>query len=541
MIQLSDTKAAPGLGGLLGIKPKAGGDSSAFALALGGLVADAGLDMPIALTRQSIAASGKGLPQDGADDAEGEGKLDWDIQSIALPDVIVLPVEPLVVPSPDAPASITISTGLGEGKAESGETKEQSSDSIVDPSEAVTTAPANPRAEPGAKIDITPKPTDASPPVAEAAKPRSQAVGVEAGPSAPAPIMRAQTARIGSGGENHSAPVIDRAASAPTDPISLISSPQRAASSPDKAIPPPSRPAMADAATIASPAATAVSTTETPPPARGDAAPIGRGAVSARFEPAAVVAKSPNIAAAKKAGVERTPPSAVSSAVAVVLKPEAVPAMPAKFVIADRPIDAPTPAVPRRISITPVVAPAASTAATAMTAADLIPAALRPRAAAVPVVTVTDPASVGLSAPAATASSVAEPAPIDTHAAEWIEGMIEQIEVMRDARADGASATTRIRLSPDALGAVEIMLVGEGEAIEVRINADTAAARTLLAEAAPRLTDMAEARGLRLAQGDAGHPGQHQAQRQQQQDQPTANRRRHDAADPRGPTDERIA
>lgn len=216
--------------------------------------------------------------------------------------------------------------------------------------------------------------------------------------------------------------------------------------------------------------------------------------------------------------------------------------MPAKFVIADRPVDAPSPAVPRRVPVTPVVAAAASPAATTMTAADLIPAALRPRAAAAPVVTVTDPAIVGLSAPVATVSPAAEPAPIDTHAAEWIEGMIEQIEVLRDARADGASATTRIRLSPDALGAVEIVLVGEGEAIEVRINADTAAARTLLAEAAPRLTDMAEARGLKLAQGDAGQPGQHQAQRQQQpQDQPTANRRRHDAADPRGPTDERIA
>ena len=33
MIQLSDTKATPGLGGLPGQKPKAGGDASAFALA----------------------------------------------------------------------------------------------------------------------------------------------------------------------------------------------------------------------------------------------------------------------------------------------------------------------------------------------------------------------------------------------------------------------------------------------------------------------------------------------------------------------------
>lgn len=542
MIQLSDTKAAPGLGGLLGIKPKAGGDSSAFALALGGLVADAGPDMPIALTRQSTAATGKDLPQDGAGDAEGEGELDWDIQSIALPDVIALPVEPQVVPSPDASASITISADLAEGEAEADGIVQQSSDSIVEPSEAAAIAPANPRAEPGAKIDITPKTIDASLPVAEATKRRSQAADIEPKPHTPTPEARAQMVRIGSIGENHSAPVVDRSGSIPTVSISPTSSPQLAASSPDKGIPPPSRPARADAATIASPAATAVSTTATPPPVRNDAAPVGRGAVSARFEPATVVAKSPNAAAARKAGGEPTPPSAASPPVAAAIKAEAVPVMPAKFVIADRPVDAPSPAVPRRVPVTPVVAAAASPAATTMTAADLIPAALRPRTAAAPVVTVADPASVGLSAPLATASPAAEPAPIDTHAAEWIEGMIEQIEVLRDARADGASATTRIRLSPDALGAVEIVLVGEGEAIEVRINADTAAARTLLAEAAPRLADMAEARGLKLAQGDAGQPGQHQAQRQQQpQDQPTANRRRHDAADPRGPTDERIA
>ncbi len=542
MIQLSDTKAAPGLGGLLGTRPKTGGDTSAFALALGGLVADPGPDMPIAFTRQSTAAAGKNLPQDGADDAEGEGQLDWDIQPIALPDVIALPVESQVPPSPDASASIIISTDPAAGKAESGETGEPTSASIVESSEAATVAPASPRAEPGAKIDITPKTTDASPPVAEATKPRNQAAEIEAEPHPPTPGPRAQRVRVGSIGENHSAPVINRAGSAPTAPIAPTSSPQGVASSPDKSIPSTPRPARADAASIAAPVTTAVSTTATPPPVRNDAAPVGRGAVSARFEPATAVAKSPNAAAARKAGSEPTPPSGASPPVAAAIKAEAVPVMPAKFVIADRPVDAPSPAVPRRVPVAPVVAPAASTAAPAMTAADLIPAALRPRAAPAPVVTVTDPASVGLSAPVATASPAAEPAPIDTHAAEWIEGMIEQIEVLRDARADGASATTRIRLSPDALGAVEIVLVGEGEAIEVRINADTAAARTLLAEAAPRLTDMAEARGLKLAQGDAGQPGQHQAQRQQQpQDQPTANRRRPDAADPRGPTDERIA
>lgn len=219
--------------------------------------------------------------------------------------------------------------------------------------------------------------------------------------------------------------------------------------------------------------------------------------------------------------------------------------MPAKFIPVERPVGAaPDRPAARRIAIAPVDPTPPLAAAKPLTVADLIPVEHRPRMSATPIALVTDPASVGLSAPVEATTRITDPAPLDTQATDWIEGMIEQIDVMRDAHAEGASetTTTRIRLSPDALGGVEIVLSGEGEAIDVRINADTAAARTLLAEAAPRLTDMAEARGLKLAQGDAGQPGQHQAQRQHSDDQPAANRRRStDSAQTGGNTDERIA
>ena len=219
--------------------------------------------------------------------------------------------------------------------------------------------------------------------------------------------------------------------------------------------------------------------------------------------------------------------------------------MPAKFIAVERPVGAaPDRPAARRIAIAPVDPTPPLVAAKPLTVADLIPVEHRPRMSATPIALVTDPASVGLSAPVEATTRISDPASLDTQATDWIEGMIEQIDVMRDAHAEGASetTTTRIRLSPDALGGVEIVLSGEGEAIDVRINADTAAARTLLAEAAPRLTDMAEARGLKLAQGDAGQSGQHQAQRQHSDDQPAANRRRStDSADPGGNTDERIA
>lgn len=130
----------------------------------------------------------------------------------------------------------------------------------------------------------------------------------------------------------------------------------------------------------------------------------------------------------------------------------------------------------------------------------------RPSAPTAPVPLV-DP---GASATVATAASTpTAPTPIDTRG-PWIEAMIERIETVRDLGLGESGAATRIRLSPDALGAVEIVLTPVGDGFDVQIVADSPAARALLAEASPRLAEMASDRGWRLAGGDAGTQGQAQ-------------------------------
>ena len=95
---------------------------------------------------------------------------------------------------------------------------------------------------------------------------------------------------------------------------------------------------------------------------------------------------------------------------------------------------------------------------------------------------------------------------IDTRRADWMSSTIERIEALRDSP---NSRETSIRLSPDALGKVDVSIRQEGDKIHVRFTAETAAARTLLTEAQSRLNDIAEARGLKLGGSsvDAGTAG----------------------------------
>lgn len=108
--------------------------------------------------------------------------------------------------------------------------------------------------------------------------------------------------------------------------------------------------------------------------------------------------------------------------------------------------------------------------------------------------------------------------PVDTSRADWLHAMIERIGEMRH---EGGAREAQIRLAPDALGAVDIRIEQRDDRIHVAISAETPQARALLSEAAPRLQDMAEARGLRLSQSsvDAGQSQQHQ-QRRPAQDAP---------------------
>lgn len=128
------------------------------------------------------------------------------------------------------------------------------------------------------------------------------------------------------------------------------------------------------------------------------------------------------------------------------------------------------------------------------------------------------PGLAPLAAPATLERSIAVPATpqatLDMTREHWPASMIERIEMIRDAANE---VDTRIRLIPDALGAIDVAVKAEGDTLHVRFQADQPQTRALLAEAAPRLAEAAEARGLRLGQTSVGgdaHPGGQPSQQQ---------------------------
>ncbi len=116
-------------------------------------------------------------------------------------------------------------------------------------------------------------------------------------------------------------------------------------------------------------------------------------------------------------------------------------------------------------------------------------------------------APVGAAATQEISVADVQQAPLDMRQERWPHAMIERIEMLRDA-ADAVD--TRIRLVPDALGAIDVSVKTDGDTVHVHFNAEQAATRTLLADAQPRLAELAEARGLKLAQGSLGDGGAQQ-------------------------------
>ena len=124
----------------------------------------------------------------------------------------------------------------------------------------------------------------------------------------------------------------------------------------------------------------------------------------------------------------------------------------------------------------------------------------------------------GLAAPVGTTQTAAigTPAPsLDMTRETWPVKMIAHIEALRDAV---DAADTSIRLVPDKLGAIDVSLKQEGDTVQVQLNAHQPETRQLLAEAQPKLAEMAEAKGLRLTThtGDGSAGGQPQPQPQPQ-------------------------
>lgn len=155
---------------------------------------------------------------------------------------------------------------------------------------------------------------------------------------------------------------------------------------------------------------------------------------------------------------------------------------------------------------------------------------------------------------AAPATAVASPtAPIDMTRELWPQAMVSRIEQLRDMM---DAADTRIRLIPDALGAIDVSLRRDGDTVQVQLVAEQPQTRALIAEAQPRLAELAEARGVKLQQagtdaqatgGQLGHgqfgagQGQRQPQPQPQTPQPAAPPRTRTAAGTDAETEQRVA
>lgn len=122
----------------------------------------------------------------------------------------------------------------------------------------------------------------------------------------------------------------------------------------------------------------------------------------------------------------------------------------------------------------------------------------------------TDITPAAIAQPNVSTPTIQPNTPLDMGRHGWPQAMIERIEALRDA-ADAID--TSIRIIPDKLGTIDISVRREGELTHVHFAAEQAQTRTILADAQPRLAELADARGLRLGQSSIdGGDGQHQSQ-----------------------------
>ena len=113
--------------------------------------------------------------------------------------------------------------------------------------------------------------------------------------------------------------------------------------------------------------------------------------------------------------------------------------------------------------------------------------------------------------PAIQAMADAKQSALDLKQDSGLQGMIDHIEVLRD---NANAGDTRIRLVPDALGAVDVSVRKDGDRVHVHFNAENQASARLLSDAQPRLAELAEQRGVKL--GDTSvDSGQGNARQQQ--------------------------
>lgn len=240
-------------------------------------------------------------------------------------------------------------------------------------------------------------------------------------------------------------------------------------------------------------------------------------APTVQASPIAAVAPSvvvPIAAPVSPAAAAPATPTATPPAAAAAIPVTEVPSMgqpvaerPVETPVRAAPVTAPVPAaaLPPEAAIRSVTAPAREVFAAAIERARRSPAA-GTAAAPAEMLAAATPVAVRPAAPM-------QDVPLDMTASRWTEDMVSRIERMLD-RADASDG--RIRLRPDALGNVDLTVRSDGGQVHVHFRAEVAETRQMLRDAAPRLADAAEARGLQL--GDASvSGGSQQGQAQDQQ------------------------
>lgn len=112
------------------------------------------------------------------------------------------------------------------------------------------------------------------------------------------------------------------------------------------------------------------------------------------------------------------------------------------------------------------------------------------------------------------ALSAASQAPLDMTRDDWTGAMIDRIAALRDS---AEAVDTRIKLAPENLGALEVSIRRDGDRIHVHFSAENPAARQMIADAAPRLNELADARGVKLGQTSVDGGSERGARRDTQQ------------------------
>ncbi|MDQ0248483.1 flagellar hook-length control protein FliK [Sphingomonas kyeonggiensis] len=110
--------------------------------------------------------------------------------------------------------------------------------------------------------------------------------------------------------------------------------------------------------------------------------------------------------------------------------------------------------------------------------------------------TLAAPATGAQSATAVAATGQGQDVALDMRHQEWTSKMIDRIETLQGA---GPARETRLSLMPEALGKVDIAIrQDDSGSIHVQFNTDTQSARQLIADAQPKLAEIAQERGIRL-------------------------------------------